>query len=114
LTGADEPSISRKLTKKDIAALIREQQDCWPHRSFNPSKVKLGTMKEALLDPANGFTMAQASLQPTDEVDSEVILSPAFECLINSATLFYSLCTPSYTSLSRTDVVILPEGALLT
>lgn len=60
-----------KLTKKDIAALIRQQQDRWPHRSFNASKVKLGTMKEALLDPANGFTMAQASVQPTDEVDSE-------------------------------------------
>jgi hypothetical protein len=79
------------LTKKDIAALIRQQQDRWPHRSFNASKVKLGTMKEALLDPANGFTMAQASVQSTDEVDSEVIL-------LHSNVLFsYSILQPLHT-----------------
>jgi len=105
MSQTDEPSISRKLTKKHIAALIREQQDRWPHRSFNPSKVKLGTMQEALLDPANGFTMAQASLQPTDEVDSEVSvpstlpLSPAFEYFIQ--LLYFTGSAHHHTPLYR-------------
>jgi len=43
------------LKKADLAALICKQVDHWPTPPFNPSKSSITAMKNALLDPANGF-----------------------------------------------------------
>ncbi|KAF9524380.1 hypothetical protein CPB83DRAFT_838939 [Crepidotus variabilis] len=43
------------LTKKQLAAIIRPQIECWPTPIFNFSKTKLQAMKDAILDKKNGF-----------------------------------------------------------
>ncbi|KAF9525464.1 hypothetical protein CPB83DRAFT_838193 [Crepidotus variabilis] len=45
----------RNLTKKQLAAIIRPQIECWPTPIFNFSKTKLQAMKDAILDKKNGF-----------------------------------------------------------
>lgn len=49
-------TISRKLTKEGLATLIKREIERWPGRTFNPSRVRAGDMRAALLDPKNGFS----------------------------------------------------------
>lgn len=63
----------RKLTKDKLTVLIQREIQRWPGRTFNPSRVRAGDMRAALLDPDNGFSQTPGSsepVQPSPDINS--------------------------------------------
>ena len=67
----------RRLTKKQLAPLIQDQIEHWPGKRFNASKTTIQSMRDALLDPSNGFRKSESDEATTPDPPLSSDLSEA-------------------------------------